>query len=159
MHSPDPGSPISTDSSGSPPPDDFQFPQSGASARDSHTSFLQSATTHMLGNIASMMPSPSSKRRLPGGSSFDGPSPRRDAKTRRREDAMSMMGNSRRITESQGQSAGGSSFGPTASNAWGAKSEHGSRRDKEDLVDVALAEQLRKEFGDPFLETAIKNLS
>lgn len=32
----------------------------------------------------------------------------------------------------------------TASNAWGVKSEHGSRRDKEELVDVLMAEQLRK---------------
>lgn len=32
----------------------------------------------------------------------------------------------------------------TASNAWGAKSEYGSRRDKEELVDVLMAEQLRK---------------
>ncbi|KAG2342157.1 hypothetical protein BDR05DRAFT_367538 [Suillus weaverae] len=158
MNSPDPGSPISTDSSDSPPPDDFQFAASGPSARDSHTSFLHSATTQMLGNITSMMPSPGSKRRLPGGSSFDGPS-RRDAKTRRREDAMSMAGNSRRMTESQNQNAGGSNFGMTASNAWGTKSEHGSRRDKEDLVDVSMAEQLRKEFGDPFLETAIKSSS
>ncbi|KAG2151324.1 hypothetical protein DEU56DRAFT_970486 [Suillus clintonianus] len=157
MNSPDPGSPISTDSSDSPPPDDFQSVPSGSSAREPHTSFLHSATTHMLGNITSMMPSPGSKRRLPGGSSFDGPS-RRDAKTRRREDAMSMMGTSRRMTESQNQNAGGGSFGPTTSNAWGAK-EHGSRRDKEDLVDILLAEQLRKEFGDPFLETAIKSLS
>lgn len=104
------------------------------------------------------MPSPGSKRRLPGGSSFDGPS-RRDAKTRRREDAMNTMGNSRRMTESQNQNAGGSNSGMSASNAWGAKSEHGNRRDKEDLVDVLMAEQLRKEFGDPFLETAIKSPS
>ncbi|KAG2127878.1 hypothetical protein BD769DRAFT_1459766 [Suillus cothurnatus] len=151
MNSPDPGSPISTDSSDSSPPDDaFQF------VRDSHTSFLHSATTHILENLTSVMPSPGSKRRLPGGSSFDGPS-RRDAKTRRREDAM--VGSSRRMTESQNQNAGGSSSGMTAGNAWGAKSEHGSRRDKEDLVDILLAEQLRKEFGDPFLETAIKSPS
>ncbi|KIK47494.1 hypothetical protein CY34DRAFT_73808 [Suillus luteus UH-Slu-Lm8-n1] len=159
MNSPDPGSPISTDSSDSPPPDDFQFVASGPSARDSHqTSFLQSATNQMLGNITSMIPSPGSKRRLPGGSSFDGPS-RRDAKTRRREDAMSMAGNSRRMTENQSQNAGGSNFGMTASNAWGAKSEYGSRRDKEELVDGLIAEQLRKEFGDPFLEIAIKSPS
>lgn len=83
-----------------------------------------------------MMPSPGSKRRLPGGSSFDGSSSRRDAKTRRREDAVNMIGNSRRFAESQGQSAGGS--------AWGMKSEHGTRRDKEDLFDVSMVEQLRK---------------
>ncbi|OAX42137.1 hypothetical protein K503DRAFT_780135 [Rhizopogon vinicolor AM-OR11-026] len=113
----------------------------------------------MLGSIASMMPSPGSKRRLPGGSSFDGPSSRRDAKTRRREDAMSMIGNSRRLAEIQGQSVGGGSFGQTASNPWVVKSEHGARRDKEDLLDVPMVEQLRKEFGDPFLEIAIKSLS
>lgn len=72
---------------------------------------------------------------------------------------MSMAGNSRRMTDSQNQNAGGSNFGMTANNAWGAKNEHGSRRDKEDLVDVLMAEQLRKEFGDPFLEIAIKNPS
>ncbi|KAG1900471.1 uncharacterized protein F5891DRAFT_471556 [Suillus fuscotomentosus] len=158
MNSPDPDSPISTDSSDSPPPDDFQFVASGPSARDPHTSFLHSATTQILGNLSSVMPSPGSKRRLPGGSSFDGPS-RRDPKTRRREDAMSMGGNSRRMAEGQNQNAGGSNIGITANNAWGAKSEHGNRRDKEDLVDVLMAEQLRKEFGDPFLETAIKSLS
>lgn len=70
-----------------------------------------------------------------------------------------MGGNSRRMTESQNQNAGGSNVGMTANNAWGVKSEHGNRRDKEDLVDVLMAEQLRKEFGDPFLETATKNLS
>lgn len=57
---------------------------------------------------------------------------------------MSMGGNSRRMTESQNQNAGGSNIGITANNAWGAKSEHGNRRDKEDLVDVLMAEQLRK---------------
>ncbi|KAG2071290.1 hypothetical protein BDR04DRAFT_1098322 [Suillus decipiens] len=158
MNSPDPGSPISTDSSDSPPPDDFQFASSGPSTRDPHTSFLHSATTQILGNITSVMPSPGSKRRLPGGSSFDGPS-RRDVKTRRREDAMSMVGNSRRMAEIQNQNAGGSSFGMTAGSAWGAKSEHGSRRDKEDLVDTLMVEQLRKEFGDPFLETVLKSPS
>lgn len=72
---------------------------------------------------------------------------------------MSMAGNSRRMTDGQSQNAGGNNFGVTASNAWGAKSEHGSRRDKEELVDVLMAEQLRKEFGDPFLEIAIKSPS
>jgi hypothetical protein len=48
------------------------------------------------------------------------------------------------MTDGQSQNAGGSNFGVTASNAWGAKSEHGSRRDKEELVDVLMAEQLRK---------------
>ncbi|KAG2155906.1 uncharacterized protein EDB93DRAFT_60098 [Suillus bovinus] len=157
MNSPGPDSPISTDSSDSPPPDDFQFTASGSSARDSHTSFLHSTTAQILGNLTSVMPSPGSKRRLPGGSSFDGPL-RRDAKTRRREDAMSMGPNSRRMTESQNPNTGGSNTGMT-SNAWGGKNEHGNRRDKEDLVDVLLTEQLRKEFGDPFLETAIKSLS
>lgn len=63
------------------------------------------------------------------------------------------------MTDGQSQNAGGNNFGVTASNAWGAKSEHGSRRDKEELVDVLMAEQLRKEFGDPFLEIAIKSPS
>jgi hypothetical protein len=141
MNSPDPGSPISTDSSGSPPPDDSH--STGTSGRDPHTSALHAAT-HMLGSIASMMPSPGSKRRLPGGSSFDGSSSRRDAKTRRREDVMSAIGNPRRLADMQGQSAGGSGFGQAPSNPWGVKSEHGPRRDKEDLVDVPMAEQLRK---------------
>lgn len=72
---------------------------------------------------------------------------------------MSMVGNSRRMAEIQNQNAGGSSFGMTAGSAWGAKSEHGSRRDKEDLVDTLMVEQLRKEFGDPFLETVLKSPS
>lgn len=90
------------------------------------------------------MASPGSKRRLTGGSFFDGTSSRRDAKTRKREDVMSMIGNPRRLAEIQGQGAAGSSFGQTATNSWVAKSEHGVRRDKEDLIDVPMVEQLRK---------------
>jgi hypothetical protein len=90
------------------------------------------------------MASPGSKRRLTGGSFFDGTSSRRDAKTRKREDVMSMIGNPRRLAEIQGQGVGGSSFGQTATNSWVVKSEHGVRRDKEDLIDVPMVEQLRK---------------
>ncbi|EIW80898.1 hypothetical protein CONPUDRAFT_89975 [Coniophora puteana RWD-64-598 SS2] len=114
MNSPDPGSPTSTDSnsSGSPPPDDFQ---------------LSSQPVQMMsGGPAG--PS-SSKRRL-----HDGGAPRRDPKSRRREDAM----------------------GGPASRF---KEGHGMRKDKEELVDTGLAEQLKKEFGDPFQEAHIKSLS
>ena len=144
MNSPDPDSPISTDSSGSPPPDDLQLSSIAPSGRDPHTSIVHSATNGMLGNTASMIHSPGSKRRLPGGPSFDGPSSRRDAKTRRREDVLNMIGPSRRFAESQGQNAGGSGLGQAASNSWGTKSEHGTRRDKDDLIDVSMMEQLRK---------------
>ncbi|KAG8214626.1 hypothetical protein J3R82DRAFT_9702 [Butyriboletus roseoflavus] len=97
MNSPDPGSPISTDTSGSPSPDDFQF-----SNRDQQQT-LSAADARLLSNISSSftVTSGSSKRRLPGGSSSEGPQ-RRDPKSRRREDAFgSAIGSRRMVIEGQ----------------------------------------------------------
>ncbi|KIJ62597.1 hypothetical protein HYDPIDRAFT_114248, partial [Hydnomerulius pinastri MD-312] len=179
MNSPDPGSPISSDSSGSPPPEDFQF-----SNRD-HQQMLNTANEQLLSKITSSFApgSSSSKRRLPGGSTFEGSS-RRDLKSRRREDAMGMAGGSRRILiEGQSSQFSGTSFGPTGSASFQSRGDYGPRRDKEELVDLSLVEQLRQgqsqwpsypllicsrdvlmlfcwvDFGDPFMNSGLKQLS
>ncbi|KAG9315748.1 hypothetical protein JVU11DRAFT_3396 [Chiua virens] len=144
MNSPDPGSPISTDTSGSPPPDDYQLlnrdPQQVWSAADAR----------LLTNISTST-SGSSKRRLPGGPPVEGT--RRDPKSRRREDAFTSPTGSRRIgIEGQGGQALGS-------NTFQSRGEYTSRRDKEELIDLSLIEQLRQDFGDPFLESGLKQVS
>lgn len=139
MNSPDPGSPISTDTSGSPPPDDFQF-----SNRDQQQ-ILSLADARLLGNISSSFTptSGSSKRRLPGGSSSEGPQ-RRDPKSRRREDAFGSASGSRRVViEGQAGHLAGSGVG-LGSNAFQSRGDYTSRRDKEDLIDLSLVEQLRQ---------------
>ncbi|KAH7927757.1 hypothetical protein BV22DRAFT_248694 [Leucogyrophana mollusca] len=140
MNSPEPGSPISSDSSGSPPPDDLY------TQLDQQHQTPNPVPASMLNSLSSMMPSPgSSKRRLPGGSSFDGSSSRRDAKSRRREDALGIVGSSKRMAgEGSNAAMGGSSHGPSSSSAGWSKGDHGPRRDKEELVDGPLVDQLRK---------------
>ncbi|KIK91594.1 hypothetical protein PAXRUDRAFT_13706 [Paxillus rubicundulus Ve08.2h10] len=152
MNSPDPGSPISTDTSGSPPPDDFQFTN-----RDQQH-MLNIANAQFPSNISSSFTpnASSSKRRLPGGSTSEGPL-RRDPKSRRREEAMgTATGSKRIIIEGQGPHIVSSSVGPTSFQSRG---DYGSRRDKEELVDIPLVEQLRQDFGDPFLDSGLKQLS
>lgn len=137
MNSPDPGSPISTDTSGSPPPDDLQFPN-----RDQQQ-ILSAADTRNNLNTAYSFASTSgpSKRRLPGGSSSEGPQ-RRDPKSRKREDAFGSASASRRmVIEGKGGHALGHILG---SNALQSRGDYTSRRDKEELVDVPLVEQLRQ---------------
>ncbi|KAH0832082.1 hypothetical protein J3R83DRAFT_12990 [Lanmaoa asiatica] len=154
MNSPDPGSPISTDTSGSPPPDDFQF-----SNRDQQQ-ILSAADARLLSNISSSLTSASgsSKRRLPGGSSSEGPQ-RRDPKSRRREDAVGSASGSRRmIIEGQVGHMVGSSVG-LGNNTFQPRGDYASRRDKEELIDSSLVEQLRQDFGDPFLDPSLKQLS
>lgn len=147
MNSPEPGSPVSTDTSGSPQPDDFQLM---ANNRDPQHP-LNAPSAQLVNINTTQNPSGSSKRRLPLGSSHEGPS-LRDAKSRRREDVAS--GSRRNTVEGHGQhvvslAAGGSSGGVFF------RGDYISRRDKEELVDVSLVEQLRKEFGDPLLDTLI----
>jgi len=113
----------------------------------------------MLSNISSSMISApgSSKRRLPRGSSSEGPQ-RRDPKSRRREDAfVSASGSRRVIIEGQGHMVGR----PVGqgSNAFQSRGDFVSRRDKEELIDVSLVEQLRQDFGDPFLDSSSKKPS
>lgn len=138
MNSPDPGSPISTDTSGSPPPDDYHFPN-----RDQQQ-VLGAADARLLSNIASAFPSTSgsSKRRLPGGSSSEGPQ-RRDPKSRRREDAFAASGSRRVVIEGQaGHIVGrGSALG---GNSFQSRGDYTSRRDKEELIDLSLVELLRQ---------------
>ncbi|KAH7914287.1 hypothetical protein BJ138DRAFT_1133505 [Hygrophoropsis aurantiaca] len=157
MNSPEPGSPISTDSSGSPPPDDFQFTQM---AHDQQQPIHNPAAS-MFHSGSSIVPSPiSSKRRLPGGSTFDSSSSRRDAKSRRREDAMGIVGGSRRLAgDGPNVVMGGSNYGPPSGGPSWAKGDFSGRRDKDELVDGPLVDQLRKEFGDPFLESVVKTHS
>lgn len=139
MNSPDPGSPISTDTSGSPPPDDYQFPN-----RDQQQ-IVGATDARSLNNIPSSFPSTSgsSKRRLPGGSSSEGPQ-RRDPKSRRREDAFGSASGSRRVVI-EGQVghivARGSALG---GNTFQSRGDFTSRRDKEELIDLPLVELLRQ---------------
>jgi len=137
MNSPEPDSPVSTDTSGSPQPDDFQLMVNN---RDPQRP-LNAPSAQLVVNInTTQNPSGSSKRRLPLGSSHEGLS-LRDAKSRRREDVAS--GSRRNTAEGHGQhvvplAAGGSSGGVFF------RGDYISRRDKEELVDVSLVEQLRK---------------
>ncbi|KAJ7700009.1 hypothetical protein B0H17DRAFT_274265 [Mycena rosella] len=98
--------------------------------------YQPSGTSSHILNLASHITSSfgsgsPSKRRLPGGSSFAAASSSRDPKSRRREDP-------RRGT-------------------WEGK--EGGKREKEELVDNNVVEHLRKEIGDPFLETSFKAAS
>ncbi|KAG6377119.1 hypothetical protein JVT61DRAFT_1170 [Boletus reticuloceps] len=154
MNSPDPGSPISTDTSGSPPPDDFQF-----SNRDQQQ-VLSAADARLLNNISYSFSSTSgsSKRRLPGGSSSEGLQ-RRDPKSRRREDAFGSASGSRKVAiEGQAGHVAGRGSG-LGGNAFQPRGDYTSRRDKEELIDLSLVEQLRQDFGDPFLDSGLKQLS
>lgn len=139
MNSPDPGSPISTDTSGSPPPDDFQF-----SNRDQQQ-ILSAADPRLLSNITHALPSTSgsSKRRLPVGSSSEGPL-RRDPKSRRREDAFGPASGSRRVVV-EGQAGHMVQRGiGLGGNTFQSRGDYTSRRDKEELIDLSLVEQLRQ---------------
>ena len=138
MNSPDPGSPISTDTSGSPPPDDFQFsnrdqqqvPNVGDARSSSNASYSFTST------------SGPSKRRLPGGASSEGPQ-RRDPKSRRREDTFGPASGSRRVViEGQGPHTIGRGAG--LGGNFQSRGDYSSRRDKEELIDLPLVEQLRQ---------------
>ncbi|KAI6103073.1 hypothetical protein EV401DRAFT_733599 [Pisolithus croceorrhizus] len=142
MNSPEPSSPLSSDSSaGTPSPDDFQSPVNN---RDQQR-ILTAVNTQQLTMGPMQSPTGSSKRRLPVGSFHEGPS-LRDAKSRRREDAAS--GSRRHATDNQGQQHSSTAPGPSGQ----VRGDYASRRDKEDLVDTGLVEQLRKEFGDPLMD-------
>ncbi|KAI6027618.1 hypothetical protein PISMIDRAFT_675675 [Pisolithus microcarpus 441] len=142
MNSPEASSPVSSGSSAStPPPDDFQSPVNN---RDQQR-ILTAVNTQQLTTGPMQSPTGSSKRRLPVGSSHEGPS-LRDAKSRRREDAAS--GSRRHTTDNQGQQHPSATPGPSGQ----VRGDYISRRDKEDLVDTGLVEQLRKEFGDPLID-------
>jgi hypothetical protein len=139
MNSPDPGSPTSTDTSGSPTPDDYQFPnrdqQQIAGATDARS----------LNNIPSSFPSTSSssKRRLPVGSSSEGPQ-RRDPKSRRREDTFGSASGSRRVVI-DGQAGHIVGRSPAlGGNTFQSRGDYTSRRDKEELIDLSLVELLRQ---------------
>ena len=110
---PDPGSPsVSTPSSGSPPPEEVNTNPSNASR-------IMDLASHITSSFSG-----SSKRRLPGGSSFGSSSSNRDHKTRRR-------GDSGRLAASGGSSAN-----------WEGLKE--GKREKEDLIDHQIVEYLRK---------------
>jgi hypothetical protein len=114
---PDPGSPSpSTPSSGSPPPDEIQYTQQHAGASTGAASQL----SHITSQISSFIGGGPSKRRLPGGSSYGPASNTRDSKSRRREDP---------------RRAG-------SGNGWGEGTE--VKRDKDELVDIAVVERLKK---------------
>ncbi|KAF8237712.1 hypothetical protein L208DRAFT_1356013 [Tricholoma matsutake] len=126
---PEPGSPsISTPSSGSPPPDEIN-PQSSNASR------LMDLASHITASFSS-----SSKRRLPGGSSFGASASNRDHKTRRRGDS------------GRNQATGGS-----AGNWDGLK--EGKKEKDENLIDSHIVEHLRKEIGDPFQDTGLQRYS
>jgi len=140
---PDPGSPsVSTPSSSSPPPEEVNTQPSNASR------FMDLAS-----HITSSFSGGSSKRRLPGGSSFGASSSNRDHKTRRRGDSGRHTG-----------SAGGN---------WDDLKE-GKREKEDNLIDNHIVEYLRKggyqyvpraggsyfiDIGDPFQDGWVKKLS
>ncbi|TFK22982.1 hypothetical protein FA15DRAFT_670992 [Coprinopsis marcescibilis] len=128
MNSPEPISPSSTPSSGTPPNEEINLQSYGGSAIDK--GFLSTITSHLSGFTGQASGnSSSSKRRLPGGTSVHfNSSSNRDSKTRRRE-------NSSRAGTGEWE---GGPKGP------------GGKREKDELLDQGLVEFLRKEIGDPF---------
>jgi len=113
---PEIGSPSpSTPSSGSPPPEEA-YQQTTANASSSYISNLTSHIGAAFGGQSS------SKRRLPTGSSFGAASSSRDTKTRRR----------------------GAEPGRTGGGPWEFKEASGGKKEKDELIDTALVEYLRK---------------
>ncbi|TDL22115.1 hypothetical protein BD410DRAFT_839930 [Rickenella mellea] len=101
---------------------------------------LSPSATPTTGNASVILQSPGqAKRRLPTGTQS---AHSRDSKTRKRDD-----GNSRRT-------AGGG--GGNTAGSWTDGREGGGGK-REELVDIELAERLRREFGDPFDETMLKS--
>jgi len=126
MNSPDLGSPTESQSSSESPPPGETSPYVPPIGG---SNYLSSLTSHITATFAGGATS-SSKRRLPPGSSFGAASSARDAKSRRREREQGRPGH------------------------W--EKESGKKEPKDDLLDQALVEHLRKEIGDPFLEIGIK---
>ncbi|KAF9014177.1 hypothetical protein BDQ17DRAFT_1270372 [Cyathus striatus] len=124
----------STPSSGSPPPEEVNFQPPAGSSAGSHFMNIASQITSSFTSGAGS----SSKRRLPGGSSFASGSSR-DPKSRRRG-----VEHSRATGPSQ----------------WEGSLKEGliaSRKDKDELIDQHLVDYLRREIGDPFLEPDVKH--
>lgn len=126
MNYPEPGSPAASTPSSGSPPPD-EFPEESQSKTSSWASTLTNAL-----NPRALAPG---KRRQPPAGGSAGSSVR-DAKTRRRDE-----GNVRK----QSSGPGGSGW-----------VEGKQKGDKEELLDMALAERLRKELGDPFDESTLK---
>jgi hypothetical protein len=161
MNSPSPSP--STESSGSPPPEDLQEekPKGIASGILSHLRDANGVLNHL--HYGAGAAAASSKRRLPGGSAFGASQNARDAKTRKRERE---EGGMKRRTGEPAERGASSGVG------WSTEKERGP---KEDLADVALAEALKKGLrrywtmcylsltdissavGDPFDDSAIKS--
>ncbi|KJA24269.1 hypothetical protein HYPSUDRAFT_539569 [Hypholoma sublateritium FD-334 SS-4] len=123
---PDPSSPSPSTPSSGSPPPEEAYP-SGTGAGSA--SYLANLTSH-IGSAFSG--SSASKRRLPTGSSFAAGSTR-DAKSRRR----------------------GESGRPGNPN-WDGLKDNGGKKEKDELIDTALVDYLRKEIGDPFQELPFK---
>lgn len=104
---------------------------------------MSAADARLLSNISSscISASGSSKRRLPGGSSSEGPQ-RRDPKSRRREDAFGSASGSRRVVI-EGQAGRPAGVG-LRGNIIQSRGDYTSSRDKEELIDLSLVEQLRQ---------------
>lgn len=113
---PDPGSPVSTESSGSPPPEEIhtQPPSSG---------YLANLSSHIQ-----TLTSGASKRRHGGGSGYAGSSSSRDPKSRRRGEP--------------GRQGGG--LGASQSIAWETGTRAEGKREERDMVDNHLVDYLRK---------------
>lgn len=128
---PDPGSPISTESSGSPPAEIEESNFQSSSGPSGYFANLTSQITTAFG-VGS---SGSSKRRLPSGPGF-GSSSARDAKSRKRGDASR-----------------------SGTVQWeGSKEAAGGKKEKDELIDNALVEYLRKGTCIFFLMKAFHNL-
>ncbi|PPQ99089.1 hypothetical protein CVT24_009357 [Panaeolus cyanescens] len=125
---PDPGSPsLSTESSGSPPPEEINFSLDAPNQEQSSQGYLARLASMTPGiSRTSEATSGASKRRLPTGGSFGAGGSARDAKTRRRGDS--------------------SGTGRTANWEGGVTREPsgGARKEKDDLIDSGLVELLRK---------------
>ncbi|KAJ3822146.1 hypothetical protein EV361DRAFT_921839 [Lentinula raphanica] len=140
MHSPiEPGSPtLSTPSSGSDVEDLTLSPSTSTLSTDPNTLGF----TNALGVTLSSVISSSTKRRLNPGSRSGRDA--RDSKSRRKDAPAHYPGKGHIVgdgdREKQGMRGGGYDM-------------QKEKREKEEMIDMNVVEYLRKEIGDPFLET------
>ncbi|KAH9925377.1 uncharacterized protein BXZ73DRAFT_103261 [Epithele typhae] len=113
-----------------------EFPRPGGSAHHAPPDHPQGTSFSQLGSFFSSL-SAGPKRRLGGNTSFMGLGGTRDAKSRRKDG---------------GRAGGPGGHGPSG-GGWEAGAMGRGRVD--DLVDVGLMEQLKKQFGDPFDDTLL----
>ncbi|PFH51677.1 hypothetical protein AMATHDRAFT_2783 [Amanita thiersii Skay4041] len=164
---PDLGSPAySTPSSESPPPEEVNFqahPQGSAgqiSSASSHISQLMSHVAATLGGTAAaaMAAAAAGVSGNNAGSGGAGAGAGSAASSVKRRQPHPAHGSSARDAKSRkrgdhGRAGGsGAAGGPGSNWDYGKDGPGGSRKDKDELVDVHVVDKLRRDLGDPFME-------